>query len=91
MIHHLPLPAYDVDYSMIASKDYERCLLGAMVEVHLTLIHYLIGRKGSTLVADLHEMMVLQAPRGLPQSPTKRSLLAGSSMTPKKCLCTAPK
>ncbi|KAF8530891.1 hypothetical protein JB92DRAFT_2825321 [Gautieria morchelliformis] len=69
---------------MIASKDYERCLLGTMVEVHLTLIHYLIGRKGSTLVADLREMMVLQAPRGLPQSPTKRSLLAGSSMTPKK-------
>ncbi|KAF8506470.1 hypothetical protein JB92DRAFT_2832882 [Gautieria morchelliformis] len=25
-----PLPAYDVDYSMIAPKDYEQCLLGAM-------------------------------------------------------------
>ncbi|KAF8526378.1 hypothetical protein JB92DRAFT_2826580 [Gautieria morchelliformis] len=80
-----PLPAYNIDHSMIAPKDYERCLLGAAVEVHVTLIHYLIGKKGSTMVANLREMIVLRPPRGLPQSPTKRSLIAGpSSISPKK-------
>ncbi|KAF8520056.1 hypothetical protein JB92DRAFT_3111911 [Gautieria morchelliformis] len=80
-----PLPAYDIDHNMIAPKDYERCLLGAAVEVHVTLIHYLIGKKGSTMVADLREMIVLRPPRRLPQSPTKQSLIAGpSSISPKK-------
>ncbi|KAF8524953.1 hypothetical protein JB92DRAFT_2826889 [Gautieria morchelliformis] len=79
------LPVYDLDHTMIWPKDYKWCLLGATVEVHITLIHYLIGKKGSTLVADLWEMIVLQPPQGLPQSPTKRSLLAGpSSTSPKK-------
>ncbi|KAF8508533.1 hypothetical protein JB92DRAFT_580240 [Gautieria morchelliformis] len=67
-----PAP-YDIDHTIILPKDYERCLLGATVEVHITLIHYLIGKKGSTLVAELREMIVLWPPRGLPQTPTKRS------------------
>ncbi|KAF8483183.1 hypothetical protein JB92DRAFT_3132075 [Gautieria morchelliformis] len=74
-----PLPAYDLDHSTIAPKDYERCLLGAIAEVHITLIHYLIGKKGSTMVADVQEMIVLRPPRELPPSPTKRSLIAGPS------------
>ncbi|KAF8478324.1 hypothetical protein JB92DRAFT_2837996 [Gautieria morchelliformis] len=80
-----PLPAYDLDHKMIAPKDYERCLVGAAVELHVTLIHYLIGKQGSTLVADLREMIVLWPPRAMPQSPSKRSLMAGpSSKSPKK-------
>ncbi|KAF8516061.1 hypothetical protein JB92DRAFT_2829452 [Gautieria morchelliformis] len=29
------LPAYDLDHTMIVPKDYERCLLGAAVELHV--------------------------------------------------------
>ncbi|KAF8512170.1 hypothetical protein JB92DRAFT_336164 [Gautieria morchelliformis] len=79
-----PLPAYDLDHSIIVPKDYERCLLGAIVEVQVTLIHYLIGKKGSTMVADVREMIVLQPPRELPPSPTKRSLISGPSSTTRK-------
>jgi hypothetical protein len=80
-----PLPAYDLSHSMITPKDYEQCLLGTIVELHATFIRYLIGKKGTTLIADLQEVIVLHAPWGLPQSPTTRKLMAGpSSMTPKK-------
>jgi hypothetical protein len=50
-----PLPAYDLNHSTITPKDYEQCLLGTIVELHATLIHYLIGKKGTTLVADLQD------------------------------------
>jgi hypothetical protein len=81
-----PIPAYDINHQLITSKHYERALIGAMVEVHFTLIHYLIGKKGSTLVADLRELIVLRAPQQQipPQSPSKRQLLSGPSSSPKK-------
>ncbi|KAF8528242.1 hypothetical protein JB92DRAFT_3093082 [Gautieria morchelliformis] len=74
------LPVYDLDHSIIAPKDYKRCLLGAIVEVQVALIHYLIGKKyiGSRCAGDD------SAPATLGMSTTKRFLIAGPSSTTHK-------
>lgn len=49
-----PLPAYDIAHRIISPKDYEHCIVDAIVEIHLTLTHYLmeieVDARGGSLI-----------------------------------------
>lgn len=71
-----PLPAYGIDLQPIKPRDYHRSLVGAIVEVHCTLAHYMFTKEGrSTLVANIEELNVLVPPPSLPTSPSKRKFM----------------
>jgi len=75
-----PLRAYDIDGKLILPRNYERQLIGAVVRLQFTFIHYAIGNWGSTLVIHARELNILRNAQALPKSPFKRrNLMAGPS------------
>ena len=68
-----PLPAFDIDGSIIVPSKYEEKLKGAIVRVTVTLIHqYLRINKTDNFYADIQEITVVKRPLAVMQSPFKR-------------------
>lgn len=69
----LPLPAFDIDGSIILPAMYEEKLKGAIVRVTVTLIHqYLRINKTDNFYADIQEITIVKRPLAVMQSPSKR-------------------
>jgi len=68
-----PLPAFDEDHTLISPIDYQKKLSGAIVQVHLALVHYFIKQeKKSVFTAVVREIVVLRSPPAAPVNPLKR-------------------
>ena len=68
-----PLPAFDIDGSIILPAMYEEKLKGAIVRVTVTLIHqYLRINKTDNFYADIQEITIVKRPLAVMQSPSKR-------------------
>ncbi|KAK7683379.1 hypothetical protein QCA50_013641 [Cerrena zonata] len=69
----VPLPALDVDDSIILPSQYEEKLKGAIVRVTVTIVHqYLRTGKTDNFYADIQEIKVLKKPLRVLASPGKR-------------------
>lgn len=73
-----PLPAYDLDGSLILPKNYRSKLQGATVILTFALKHYHIGARSenvggsNTYVAEITKIRLVEAARPRPVSATKR-------------------
>ncbi|KAG2124746.1 hypothetical protein BD769DRAFT_1669231 [Suillus cothurnatus] len=71
-----PLPAYDMDHSLIPSLEYKSKLKGALVEVHMAFFHHQIkNAKHDIFNAILRQLTVLSPPAAMPINPFKRHCL----------------
>lgn len=69
------LPAFDTDGNLIAPKDYERKLCGAIVYFKIAAVfQYLSTLKMENWYAEIRELKVLDAPAPKPLSPSKRRI-----------------
>lgn len=72
----IPIPAYDVNGSLIAPSDYHRRLQGALAQIHFTLVHWSIREKEEKLdryVADIYQIRILEGPLyGGPATPKRK-------------------
>ena len=68
-----PLPAFNLDGSIIIPSKYEEKLKGAIIQVTVTHIHqYLSINKTDNFYADIQEITVVKRPLAVMQSPFKR-------------------
>ena len=68
-----PLPAFDINSSIIIPSKYEEKLKGAIVRITVTLIHqYLRINKTDNFYADIQEITIVKRPLAVMQSPSKR-------------------
>ncbi|EMD31578.1 hypothetical protein CERSUDRAFT_78031 [Gelatoporia subvermispora B] len=86
----VPIPLYGLDNQLVKPCDYRRVLRGATVEVHFSLRHWSIGKRGKrdgeeprgldAFSADVFAIHVVKpAPPPMPSTPRKRKV---SSMSP---------
>ena len=82
-----PLPAFDLDGSIIVPSKYEEKLKGAIVRVTVTLIHqYLRINKTDDFYADIQEITVVKRPLAVMQSPSKRKFEEQLRLAKRKCV-----
>lgn len=82
-----PLPAYDMHGHLIEPNFYQRRLEGALVEVHFTLTHWSIGKKGTAggtdiYTGDIEYIRVLAPPKPTLVTPRRRKIFAVDPIAP---------
>ena len=65
----VPLPAFDINGTVIQPQDYDKVLTGAIVHATVAFVCYCISGKKKVLVAEIQELRVLKA---APKVPTNR-------------------
>ena len=71
--------AFTADGELVLPTQYSTALPGAIVEIDISFVHFLIGKTRTTFVADVREITILREPQALPQIPTKKRLMAAAS------------
>jgi hypothetical protein len=76
----VPVPAYELDGTLMCPTVYQKRLMKAVVELHFTLSHFTIAERddakhgNDVYTPDLHSMCILKKPSPTMNSPRKRKI-----------------